>query len=46
MSQKLVPARIPTPGKILSREIEARGWTHKDLAEMMGHPVQILIQPF
>ncbi|MEH1892317.1 MAG: HigA family addiction module antitoxin [Nostoc sp.] len=42
MSQKLVPARIPTPGKILSREIEARSWTQKDLAEIMGHPVQTI----
>ncbi|MEH2299466.1 MAG: HigA family addiction module antitoxin [Nostoc sp.] len=42
MSQKLLPARIPTSGKILSREIEARGWTQKDLAEIMGHPVQTI----
>jgi len=35
MSQKLAPARVPTPGKILSRELEARGWTQKDLAEIM-----------
>ncbi|MEH2394995.1 MAG: helix-turn-helix domain-containing protein [Nostoc sp.] len=42
MSQKLVPAIIPTPGKILSRKIEARGWTQKDLAEIMGRPVQTI----
>ncbi|MEH1845920.1 MAG: helix-turn-helix domain-containing protein [Nostoc sp.] len=42
MSQKLVPARIPTAGKILSKEIEARGWTQKDLAEIMGRPVQTI----
>ncbi|MEH2295920.1 HigA family addiction module antitoxin [Nostoc sp.] len=36
MSQKLTPARVPTPGKILSREIEVRGWTQKYLAEMMN----------
>ncbi|MEH2062055.1 MAG: hypothetical protein V7K50_07215 [Nostoc sp.] len=42
MSQKLVPARVPTPGKILSRELEARGWTQKDLAEIMGRPVQTI----
>ncbi|MCC5659790.1 putative addiction module antidote protein [Nostoc sp. XA010] len=40
MSQKLAPAKVPTPGKILSRELEARGWTQKDLAEVMGRPVQ------
>ncbi|MEH2241760.1 HigA family addiction module antitoxin [Nostoc sp.] len=42
MSQKLVSARIPTPGKILSREIEAPGWTQKDLAEIIGRPVQTI----
>ncbi|PLZ93728.1 addiction module antidote protein, HigA family, partial [Fischerella thermalis CCMEE 5196] len=42
MSQKLTPARVPTPGKILSRELEARGWTQKDLAEIMGRPVQTI----
>lgn len=42
MSQKLAPARVPTPGKILSRELEARSWTQKDLAEIMGRPVQTI----
>ncbi|WP_337885589.1 HigA family addiction module antitoxin [Fischerella thermalis] len=28
--------------KILSRELEARGWTQKDLAEIMGRPVQTI----
>ncbi|MFN6471059.1 MAG: HigA family addiction module antitoxin [Nostoc sp. SerVER01] len=42
MSQKLTAARVPTPGKILSRELEARGWTQKDLAEIMGRPVQTI----
>ncbi|WP_258003809.1 HigA family addiction module antitoxin [Fischerella thermalis] len=42
MSQKLTPARVPTPGKILSRELEVRGWTQKDLAEIMGRPVQTI----
>ncbi|MBN3927293.1 HigA family addiction module antitoxin [Nostoc sp. NMS4] len=42
MSQKLTPARVPTPGKILSRELEARGWTQKDLAEIMSRPVQTI----
>lgn len=40
ISQKLAPAKVPTPGKILSRELEARGWAQKDLAEIMGRPVQ------
>lgn len=42
MSQNLAPARVPTPGKILSRELEARGWTQKDLAEIMSRPVQTI----
>jgi HTH-type transcriptional regulator/antitoxin HigA len=42
MSQKLAPARVPTPGRILSRELEARGWTQKDLAEIIGRPPQTI----
>lgn len=40
MSNNLRPARAVPPGKILSRELEARGWTQKDLAEIMGRPYQ------
>ncbi|HLO86110.1 MAG TPA: HigA family addiction module antitoxin [Nostocaceae cyanobacterium] len=42
MNQKLTPARVPTPGRIVNRELEARGWTQKDLAEIMGRPVQTI----
>jgi HTH-type transcriptional regulator / antitoxin HigA len=42
MSQQLVPARVPPPGRILTRELEARGWTQKDLAEITGRPVQTI----
>ncbi len=42
MSQTLAPARVSPPGRILSREIEARGWTQKDLAEIMGRPHQTI----
>ncbi|BAZ10552.1 XRE family plasmid maintenance system antidote protein [Calothrix sp. NIES-4071] len=42
MSQKLTPSKVPTPGKILSRELEARGWTQKDLAEIINSPVQTI----
>ena len=42
MSQKLAPAKVPAPGRILSRELEARGWTQKDLAEIMERPVQTI----
>jgi len=42
MNQKLAPTRVPTPGRILSRELEARGWTQKDLAEIIGRPPQTI----
>ena len=42
MSQSLAPARVPTPGRILSRELEARGWTQKDLADITGRPPQTI----
>jgi HTH-type transcriptional regulator / antitoxin HigA len=42
MNQRLSPARVPTPGRILTRELEARGWTQKDLAEITGRPVQTI----
>jgi addiction module HigA family antidote len=36
------PAREITPGRILTRELEARGWTQKDLAGIMGRPTQAI----
>jgi HTH-type transcriptional regulator / antitoxin HigA len=42
MTQKLVPARVPPPGRTLTRELEARGWTQKDLAEITGRPIQTI----
>jgi addiction module HigA family antidote len=42
MSQELSPARVPAPGRILSRELAARGWTEKELAEIINRPVQII----
>lgn len=42
MEQQLIPARIVTPGRILIRELDARGWTQKDLAEIMGRPPQTI----
>jgi HTH-type transcriptional regulator/antitoxin HigA len=33
-------ARVVRPGQIIARELDARGWTQKDLAEIMGRPVQ------
>ncbi len=42
MIQQLAPARVPPPGRILSRELEARGWTQKDLADITGRPIQTI----
>ncbi len=42
MTQTLAPARVSPPGRILNRELEARGWTQKDLAEIMGRPHQTI----
>lgn len=44
MEKRLRPARAVAPGRILSREIEARGWTQKDLARIMGRPPQAINQ--
>jgi HTH-type transcriptional regulator/antitoxin HigA len=40
MEKALKPARAVEPGRILMRELEARGWTQKDLARIMGLPPQ------
>jgi HTH-type transcriptional regulator/antitoxin HigA len=32
MQQRLIPARAFPPGRILQKELEARGWTDRDLA--------------
>ncbi len=42
MSEMLIPARAVSPGEILSEELEARGWTQKDLAKIMGRPEQAI----
>lgn len=42
VSQQLVPAEVCPPGDILIEELEARGWTQKDLAEIMQRPVQTI----
>ena len=38
MSARPIPARVPPPGHMIRREIEARGWTQKDLANIMDRP--------
>ena len=36
------PFRPVVPGHILRREIEARGWTQKELAAKVGRPYQAI----
>jgi HTH-type transcriptional regulator/antitoxin HigA len=36
--------RVPSPGRIIRRELEARGWSQNDLAEIMGRPPQVISQ--
>jgi HTH-type transcriptional regulator/antitoxin HigA len=42
MGKILQSARAVPPGGILTRELEARGWTQKDLARIMGRPTQAI----
>ena len=44
MNANLIPARVPPPGRIIRRELEARGWTQKDLATIIGRPEQMISQ--
>jgi HTH-type transcriptional regulator/antitoxin HigA len=39
---QFIPARVPKPGDIIRRELEARGWTQKDLAHIMDRPEQTI----
>ncbi len=38
MDEKALPAIPIPPGEIISHELDARGWTQKDLAEITGRP--------
>lgn len=42
MSRGLRAARATPPGRILVRELEARGWTQKDLAKIIERPPQAI----
>ncbi len=42
MEDKKRPYRPVTPGEILREEIEARGWTQGDFAEITGKPLQAI----
>ena len=39
---KLPPARLVSPGVILRRELDARGWTQRDLAHILGRTAQAI----
>ena len=36
------PAEIFPPGEFIRDELEARGWTRGDLAQIMGRPLQMV----
>lgn len=42
MSETLQPARAVAPGEIIEMELEERGWSQRDLAEIMGRPPQAI----
>ena len=39
---ELIPAEVFAPGEFIKEELEARGWTQDDLAEIMGRPVRLI----
>jgi HTH-type transcriptional regulator / antitoxin HigA len=39
---KLTPARLIPPGRILERELTARGWTQSEFAKVLGRPKQTI----
>jgi plasmid maintenance system antidote protein VapI len=42
MTDRSSAAEVSHPGEFIKEELEARGWTNADLAEIMGrHPNQI-----
>ncbi len=44
MDNNLVPAYTPTPGEILKVELDARGWTQGEFAEIISKPQQAVSQ--
>ena len=42
MIKQLKPSIVIPPNTILKEEIEARGWTQKDLAEIIGRTAQTI----
>ena len=42
MRTRVTPARLIPPGRIIERELEARGWAQSELATIMGRPKQVI----
>jgi HTH-type transcriptional regulator / antitoxin HigA len=40
MSKSYKPAQVFPPGDFIREELEARGWTQRDLARVIGRPLQ------
>jgi len=41
-SGQVRPPRVPSPGEVLRRELDARGWTQADLATVTARPAQAI----
>jgi HTH-type transcriptional regulator/antitoxin HigA len=39
-AQELTPAYTPSPGEILATELNARGWSQRKFAQILGKPPQ------
>jgi HTH-type transcriptional regulator/antitoxin HigA len=40
--KELIPAEVFAPGEFIKEELEARGWTQDDLADIMARPVRLI----
>lgn len=38
MTNQMVPAEVFPPGEFLAEELEARGWSQAEFAEILGRP--------
>ena len=42
MTHTRTPAEVFPPGVFIREELQARGWTQRDLAEVLGRPLQFV----